>query len=81
MGVQLELNRGTVAEYDCTETCRVTRHLELVDDVVDELENLRETLPANAARRVENEHDVQLAAASWMDIIGYALVFGLCEAL
>ena len=63
-GVQLELHGGAVAEDDGADACRVARHLVLVDDAVHEVQHLREAFAADAARRVDDEDDVQPAAAA-----------------
>ncbi len=58
VGVQLELHGGAVAEDDGADAGGVTRHLVLVDDAVYEVQHLREAFAADAAGRVDDEHDV-----------------------
>ena len=67
VGVQVERDGGHVAEDESTEACRAVDHGVLVDDAVHEPFYLPESFPADAAGRVDHEHDVGLAAAVCAD--------------
>ena len=61
--VQLELHARRVAERHDAHARLVTWHLQLADDLADEPEHLAEAFSADAAGRVEHEHQVDLATA------------------
>ena len=63
VGVQVEHDGGHVAEDESTEACRAVDHGVLVDDTVHKGFYLLESFPADAAGRVDEEHDVSFPGA------------------